>query len=407
MAMTRRDVLKAGAALSVGPGVGRDAQSRKPRLAVILTQYGATSHGLCYCTKFLEGKQYDDHFEEPRCEVVSMHLMEIAKNDIGVETAKRHNVPMYHTVANALCCGGDELAVDGVVLIGEHGTYPHNRKGQQLYPRRELFDQIVGVYRQAGRVVPLFNDKHLSWNWAWSKYMWRTVQEMKIPFMAGSSLPYAKYEPMVPLPRGKRIDHLVAIGYGGLESYGFHSIETGQFVVEQRAGGEVGVKSVQCLEGKAVWDAQRAGRWPMDIAEAALAAVKKPRGKPQDHTRGVYAFDIEYRDGQRMTVIMPGNYCNEFGFAYRVSGTKPIVATAYELDDVPRLKHFSSTVRALEEMYLTGKPMAPAARTFLTTGILAYGIESHYRGGVKLETPDLAVPYRTPRLPTEWKEVLR
>jgi hypothetical protein len=292
------------------------------------------------------------------------------------------------------------------VLIGEHGTYPHNRKGQQLYPRRELFDQIVGVYRQAGRVVPLFNDKHLSWNWAWAKYMWRTVQEMKIPFMAGSSLPYAKYEPMAPLPRGKRIDHLIAIGYGGLESYGFHSIETGQFVVEQRAGGEVGVESVQCLKGKAVWDAQKAGRWPADISEAALAAVKKPHGRPQDYTSGVYAFDIEYRDGQRMTVIMPGNYSNEFGFAYRVTGTKPIIATAYELDDVPRLKHFSSTVRALEDMYITGKAIAPAARTYLTTGILAYGMESHYRNGSKLETPDLAISYRAPKLPAEWAEVL-
>ena len=41
----------------------------RPKLAVILTQYGARSHGECYCTKFLEGKQFDDHFEEPRCDV--------------------------------------------------------------------------------------------------------------------------------------------------------------------------------------------------------------------------------------------------------------------------------------------------------------------------------------------------
>jgi hypothetical protein len=196
------------------------------------------------------------------------------------------------------------------------------------------------------------------------------------------------------------------VGYGPLESYGFHSLETGQFVVEQRAGGEVGVKSVQCLQGQSVWDAQKAGRWPQEIAEASLSAVQKPRGKPQDYAKGVYAFDVEYRDGQRMTVIMPGNYCNEFGFAYRVTGSKPIIATAYELDEVPRLKHFSATVRALEEMYITGKPIVPAARTYLTTGILAYLMESHFQGGVKLETPDLAVSYRAPKLPAEWKEVL-
>ena len=193
----------------------------RPKLAVILTQYAAGSHGVCYCTKFLEGKQFDDHFEPPRCDVVAMHLMEVAGNDVGVETAKRHNVPLYPTVAQALCQGGDTLAVDGVVIVGEHGTYPTNAKGQQLYPRRELFDQVTSVFRQSGRVVPVFNDKHMSWNWNWARYMWRTIKEMQIPWMAGSSLPFAKYEPFVPLPQGKRLDHVIAVGYGGLESYGF------------------------------------------------------------------------------------------------------------------------------------------------------------------------------------------
>jgi hypothetical protein len=380
---------------------------KRPRLAVILTEYGASSHGVCYCTKFLEGKQFDDHFEEPRCEVTAIHLMEIAKNDVGVETAKRHGVPMYPSVASALCCGGDSLAVDGVVVIGEHGTYPLNAKGQQMYPRREIFDQVVGVFRQSGRVVPVFNDKHMSWNWTWAKYMWQTLQEMKIPWMAGSSLPYAKYVPLAPLPRGKPLEHLIAIGYGGAESYGFHALETGQFVIEQRAGGEVGVKSVQLLEGKAVWEAHQAGRWPRDIAATALSAVSQPHGKPQDYTNDVYAFDIVYRDGQRMTVLMANGYCQEFAFAYRVKGSRDIVATAYMLDPVPRLKHFSATVRALEDMYLTGKPTSPGERTYLTTGMLAYLMESRARGGALLETPDLNIRYRPPRHPESWKEVLR
>src|SRR5205823_2762755 len=152
----------------------------------------------------------------------------------------------------------------------EHGTYPLNEKGQQLYPRRELFDQVVGVFRQSGRAVPVFNDKHLSWNWTWAKYIFRTVQELEIPFMAGSSLPYAKYEPAVPLPRGRRLDHAIAVGYGGVESYGFHALETAQFMIERREGGETGVRSVQYLEGDAVWEAHRAGRWPAEIAEAAF-----------------------------------------------------------------------------------------------------------------------------------------
>jgi hypothetical protein len=380
---------------------------KPPEIAVIATIYGPVSHGDCLCTKFLEGLQFEDHFEPPRCRVAAMHLIEHAKDDIGVGLAQKHGVPIYHSVAAALCRGGDELAVDGVVIIGEHGTYPHNEKGQQLYPRRELFDQVVGVFRQSGRVVPVFNDKHMSWNWTWAKYMWRTIQELRIPWMAGSSLPYAPFQPAVPLPHGQPIDPLVAFGYGGLESYGFHAIETGQFVVEQRAGGEVGVRSVQCLSGKAVWEAHAAGRWPQAIATTALAAVQAPKGRPQDYTDHVYAFEIEYRDGQRMTVLMPNVYCSEFGFAYRPRGADRILAAAYTLDPRPRRKHFSALVRSIEEMFLTGRPTEPGERTYLTTGILAYLVDSHHRGGFRLDTPDLNIAYSPPRRPEAWKEVLR
>src|ERR1041384_3834598 len=95
---SRRELLAfgAGSALYLAKGSQMaDAQEpRKPKLAVILTSYGATSHGLCYCTKFLEGKQFDDHYEPPRCDVVSMHMIEVVKGDIGIATAKKHNVPM-------------------------------------------------------------------------------------------------------------------------------------------------------------------------------------------------------------------------------------------------------------------------------------------------------------------------
>jgi hypothetical protein len=104
---------------------------------------------------------------------------------------------------------------------------------------------------------------------------------------------------------------------------------------------------------------------------------------------------------------MANGYAQEFAFAYREQGSQEIVAASYFLDPVPRLKHFSSTVRALEEMYLTGKPTAPGERTYLTTGILAYGIESHFQGGIRLSTPDLNIDYRPMPTPPEWKEVLR
>jgi hypothetical protein len=78
--------------------------------------------------------------------------------------AARHGFPICPTVAEAL-----SPPFDAVLLIGEHGDYP-NELGQKLYPRYELFQQIIEVLRKSGRVVPVFSDKHLSWSWerSWS-----------------------------------------------------------------------------------------------------------------------------------------------------------------------------------------------------------------------------------------------
>ena len=60
--------------------------------------------------------------------------------------AARYRIQMFKTPAEALTLGGKELAADGVLLIGEHGDYPTNEKGQKLYPRRRLFEEIVKVF---------------------------------------------------------------------------------------------------------------------------------------------------------------------------------------------------------------------------------------------------------------------
>ena len=96
----------------------------------------------------------------------------------------------------ALCLGGKSLAVDAVLLIGEHGDYPTNDLGQRMYPRKEFFDQIVAVDATArSRFVPIFNDKHLSYRWDWAKAMYDEARELGIPLMAGSSVPLAQRRP--------------------------------------------------------------------------------------------------------------------------------------------------------------------------------------------------------------------
>src|SRR5450759_5777489 len=78
------------------------------------------------------------------------------QNDLSRERASRHSgMKIYPTIAEALAAGGSKLAVDGVVLVGEHGNYPRNEKGQTRYPRYEFFEEIVKVFRATGRSVPV------------------------------------------------------------------------------------------------------------------------------------------------------------------------------------------------------------------------------------------------------------
>ena len=113
--------------------------------------------------------------------------------------AREFGFKIYPTIAEALRCGGDKLAVDAVMIIGEHGQYPRNEKGQTEYPRYQFFKQIVEVYKNSNRVAPVYNDKHLSWKWEWAKEMVETAKSMGFPLMAGSSEPVT-VRPSVPIP---------------------------------------------------------------------------------------------------------------------------------------------------------------------------------------------------------------
>src|SRR5262249_11426154 len=148
-----------------------------------------------------------------------------------------------------------DLAVDGVLSIGEHGKYPDNDKGQRLYPRRRFFEGVADVFAKSKKSVPVFNDKHLSATWADAKWMYDKARELFVPFLAGSSLPLTWRRPELKLPRGCDLSEAVQIGYGGLEAYGFHALESLQCLAERRKGSETGVKAVQFLQGEEMWQA--------------------------------------------------------------------------------------------------------------------------------------------------------
>jgi hypothetical protein len=364
------------------------------QIAAIVTTYFPYSHADVIVTKFMKGIPTDEELCEPRVALASLYMDQIDARDVGQSLAWRHRVPLYQSVRAALTLGGKELAVDGVLLIGEHGDYPFDERGRHMYPRRHLFEQVCGVFASSGRSVPVFIDKHLSYNWPDARWIYDRARGLGVPLMAGSTLPLCWRRPFVEFERETPLTEAVAIGYGGRESYGFHALETLQCMVERRQGGETGVAAVQHLSGPAVWDAGRAGRWSRELAEAAVAAIaERSPGTMEEACPEPEAFLIEYRDGLRAAVLMLNGCVRDFAFAARAEDR--VVATEFYLQrDFPH-GHFNYLSLNLEEMFLTGVPTYPVERTLLTTGVLNAMMDSAHEEDRRIETPHLAIAYES------------
>lgn len=320
-------------------------------------------------------------------------------NDISREISAKHNVPIFPTVREALTRGGSKMAVDGVLLIGEHGDYPLNALGQKLYPRKELFDKIVEVFRAEGHVVPLFCDKHPSWNFDWAQEMIRVVRELRIPFLAGSSLPYSPFAPPLGLPDAAEIEGVVAVYCNGFEPYGFHSLEMAQSAIERRKGGESGIRSVRVHKGDRVWRALDRGEWPAELMQTALSAdLDKPqlseiRKKPVTDDK-LASFTVEHGDGVRATHLMLPGHVKEFAIAIRQKGWNQTHAARPALGNADDFySHFARFNRVIEDMFLSGKTAVPVERTLLTTGAIAAVMQAAQSEGDVFPTPQLPIRY--------------
>lgn len=394
--LNRRDVLRYGAATAAGgfslPGRSLLAEQQpKPRsVAAVATIYTRNSHADVILTKILEGWKHDGG-AGPALRLASLYVDQYPDGDMARTMCKKHGVPLLDSIEKAVTVGGTSIPVDGVLSIGEHGNYPTNKLGQQLYPRRRFFQAITDAFEKYGRVVPVFNDKHISTVWDDAKWMYDRAVRLKVPLMAGSSLPVTYRSHPLDVPTGSEVEAAVGIGYSGLDVYGFHALECYQAIVERRRNAEAGVKWVQCLEGKAAWKAVDDGWVAADVMEAVYAVIPTAKKRIRED-EGAVLFRFEYADGFRGAQFMLPS-ARLTGVGVKLKGRKP-VATGFEERAEPRYPHFAFLLKAIEAMVHTGKPTYPVERTLLTGGILDRGLTSKLQGGKKLETPELAIAYR-------------
>jgi len=386
-----------GIGLGVAAHIADAAQ--RPRVAAIITEYRLDSHADVIIGRLLAGYEYNGRHQTPQVEVLSMYTDQVPSSDMSRAMAVKHGVKICPTVREALA-SNEGLTVQGVVLVGEHGNYPVNEKGQKLYPRYELYKQIVDVFSENGHSVPVFCDKHLSYDWAKAKWMYDQSRALHFPLMAGSSIVMTWRRPPLELALGALVEESVVAFYGEKEAYGFHALEAHQCIVERRKGGETGIRAVTCLEGDEVWKWTDRNGWAGRLLKAALTrSENRNPGSPRDVVKEPVLFVLEYTSGLESAVYLLNGLIEQAVFAAKLRDSVEPVSTELWLQPSRPFSHFSGLVHYIEQMIVTGTPAYPVERTLLTTGALAALMGSSYQGHRRLETPHLNVSYRAPQEP--------
>ncbi len=405
-APSRRDLLRAaGSAIVIGASpvrlLGASAPAR-PRVAAVFTDFRYRYHAHVILENFLEPYLFCGKKTDPGCEVVSFYADQFNQGDMARDVARQFQIPIYPTIREALCLGGDRLAVDAVLSIGEHGEYPRNARGQVEYPRKRFFDEIAAVCRRSGRGVPVFNDKHLSYRWDWALEMVETARELGIALMAGSSVPLAERRPMVEFPENGPLREVVAIHGGPVESYDFHGLEILQSMAETRRGGESGVSRLRFLDEPALLAELARSERSRSLANAAMAA-ELGEGHPgivaliQKRALGggpAHGIAIDYRDGLRGLMLKVGSDGIRWNLAGQYDGAEQPIATRFHVGPWENRNLFKALSHAIQVSFRQGKAAYPVERTLLTTGVLDFAMRSREQNGALLETPELAVSYQ-------------
>src|SRR5215218_6936243 len=131
--MNRRQMIASGIGAAAVPQTV--AQPAKKTVAAVVTMYTndgrLNTHANVIIGRLLEGYSPNGVVTQPRTRIVSMYTDPFPPADLSRPMAEKHGFRMFPTIREALTLGGDDLAVDAVCFVGEHGNYPANDRGQK------------------------------------------------------------------------------------------------------------------------------------------------------------------------------------------------------------------------------------------------------------------------------------
>ncbi len=369
------------------------AQEKIP-VAGVTTLYRQNTHADVLIGRILETDTLDGKGKQSSLKLVSLYVDQFNDDDMSRSLSRKFCFAMYDQPGKTLTLETGRLAVQGVILVAEHGEYPSSPTGQTIYPKKRLFNEIFNTFKQTKQVVPVFSDKHLADNWKDAISIYETARKMNVPLMAGSSVPSAWRYPPLDVRNGAELQEIVAIGYGPLDAYGFHALEMMQSLAERRKAGESGVSRVRCLTGKEVWTGNHFDR---DILRAVLKTLKEKKSpaekRLEDIVKEPVLFAIEYRDGLKASVLMLNGGVQEFAAGWKYKGQAKPEATLFWLQPRRPFHHFAYLLKGIEKFMQTGKSPWPVERTLLTTGLLDAALISKTKQGHWIETPYLNIHY--------------
>ncbi|MFT5188907.1 MAG: glucose/arabinose dehydrogenase/cytochrome c553 [Verrucomicrobiales bacterium] len=374
----------------------------RPRVAAIVTEYRHNSHADVIVSRLFQTDTLDGKGKESPLRLASLYTDQVPDSDTSRQFSTQYDFPIFDSISDALTLGTGELAVDGVLLIAEHGDYPKSATGNTQFPKRRFWEEIVKVFERSNQVVPVFIDKHLADNWTDAKFIYDSAQQMKIPIMAGSSLPTTWRRPAVDIRRRANLKEMVTLTYGSTDAYGFHALELAQALAERRGRrGETGIEAVQALQGEAVWRAFAEEQFDLALFQAAWERLENPRGSHDlDALRKAVdkplLFTLEYADGWKSHFLELNGAVGEWAAAWRYADDDSVESSLFWTQEGRPGMHFTWLLNGVEKMILTGEPSWNIERTLMTSGALDALLTSMHRGSERLVTPFLKdVQYRS------------
>lgn len=361
------------------------------RVATISTTYTEQSHGLAIADRFLVGYPHEGRWHRPDLRVVALYVEQKPEGDQSAQRASEFGFHIYPTIAEALRCGGEKLAVDAVVLAGDFAK------------------PCVEVFEADRHAVPVYLDMQLS-GFESAKGMVESAKRFNFPLLAGSALPLTWRLPDIELPSGCEIEDALMVGTGESDSPEYRALEAMLAMIERRRNGESGIRGVTMLEGADVWRAGDRGGWSKQLLTAALSRSDTPQGKTLHDGRtqdlvgsgelpklvaNPIAYLIEHRDGLHTTLLMLNGAAKDFTFAARLKGGR-IESTQFLLTPPTNATYTACLAAKIEEMFVTGKAPYPAERALIANGLVDSCSNAKSHGVQQVVTPHLHIAYQAP-----------